>query len=112
MSRALSWYLSSLLLLVVFTLIGCVAAPPTEAATPPAATAKPVTVITTCKVDADCTVKNVGNCCGAFPACVNVNSATDPKGVMAQCQSSGMMSVCGFQDISGCQCVSGQCAAK
>ncbi|MCC4618668.1 hypothetical protein LL965_00710 [Xanthomonas cassavae CFBP 4642] len=112
MSRALSWYLSSLLLMASVFLIGCVTAPPTEAATPPPATAKPITVVTTCKVDADCAVKNVGNCCGAYPACVNVSSPTDPKGVMAQCQSSGMMSVCGFREISACQCVSGQCAAK
>ncbi|MCC8539257.1 hypothetical protein ACDH70_07745 [Xanthomonas axonopodis pv. poinsettiicola] len=111
MSRALSWYLSSLLPMASVFLIGCVAAPPTDAATPPA-TAKPITVVTTCKVDADCAVKNVGNCCGAYPACVNVNSPTDPKGVMAQCQSSGMMNVCGFREISACQCVSGQCAAK
>ncbi|MCC8624835.1 hypothetical protein [Xanthomonas vesicatoria] len=112
MSRVLSRCLSSLLLMALLVLMGCVAAPPTDAATPPPTSAKPVTVTTTCKVDADCTVKNVGNCCGAFPACVNVTSATDPQGVMAQCQSSGMMSVCGFREISACQCVSGQCAAK
>ncbi|PPV08637.1 hypothetical protein XBLMG947_0208 [Xanthomonas bromi] len=116
MSRLLSWCLSSLLLLSCLAAIGCVATPPTDAATPPAASipapAKPVTVTTTCRTDADCTVKNVGNCCGAFPACVNVNSATDPNGVLAQCQASGMMSVCGFREISACQCVAGQCAAK
>lgn len=112
MSRPSSWSLSSLLLACSLALIGCVAAAPTATTPSPATPAKPVTVVTTCKVDADCTVKNVGNCCGAFPACVNVNSPSDPAGVMAQCQSSGMMSVCGFQEISGCQCVSGQCTAK
>ncbi|MBB4130740.1 hypothetical protein [Xanthomonas sp. 3075] len=116
MSRLLSWCLSSLLVMACLVSIGCVAAPPTEAATPPpatgSATGKPITITTTCRTDADCTVKNVGNCCGAFPACVNVDSATDPKGVMAQCQASGMMSVCGFREISACQCVAGQCAAK
>lgn len=112
MSRLLYWCLSSLLLMACLVSIGGVAAPPTEAPTPPAGTGKPLTVTTTCRTDADCTVKNVGNCCGAFPACVNVNSATDPKGVMAQCQAGGKMSVCGFREISACQCVTGQCAAK
>ncbi|MFW3173420.1 hypothetical protein EX530_01660 [Xanthomonas phaseoli] len=108
------------MLLACLGSIGCVAAPPADTATPPAATGatrgpaagKAVIVTTTCRTDADCTVKNVGNCCGAFPACVNVNSATDPKGVLAQCQAGGMMSVCGFREISACQCVAGQCAAK
>lgn len=74
----------------------------------PGATGK---VNTTCKTDADCSVKNVGNCCGYYPACVNVNSPTDPDGVQAQCAKDGMASVCGFQEISGCQCVQGQCQA-
>ncbi|MCL1559220.1 hypothetical protein [Xanthomonas nasturtii] len=122
MSRLPSWCLRSVVLLSCLAAIGCVAAPPTDVATPPPASSaapasspapsKPVTVTTTCRTDADCTVKNIGNCCGAFPACVNVNSATDPKGVLAQCQASGMMSVCGFREISACQCVAGQCAAK
>ena len=72
----------------------------------------PIQVDTTCRSDADCTVKNVGNCCGAFPACVNVASPTDPDGVMAQCRASGRMSVCGFPQVTGCSCVSGQCVAK
>ena len=82
---------------------------------PPASGRVPGTtgkVNTTCKTDADCSVKNVGNCCGYYPACVNVNSPTDPKGVQAQCAKSGMASVCGFQEISGCQCVKGQCTAS
>ena len=56
-------------------------------------------------------VKNVGNCCGYYPACVNVNSPTDPKGVQAECAKKGMMSVCGFPDISSCSCKQGQCEA-
>lgn len=112
MTRALSWYLSILLLVASSILVGCVAATPGAPTPPPASAPTPPTVVTACKVDADCTVKNVGNCCGAYPACVNVNSPTDPKAVMAQCQSSGMMSVCGSREISACQCVSGQCAAK
>lgn len=62
-----------------------------------------------CKSDSDCTVKNVGNCCGAFPSCVNKDAKTDPAAVQAQCAKAGMASVCGFQEVSGCQCVQGQC---
>lgn len=72
----------------------------------------PAPVDTTCRMDADCTVKNVGNCCGYYPACVNVDSPTDPKGVQAECARKGMASVCGFQDISSCSCKQGHCEAE
>lgn len=83
--------------------------PPSGSVRAPGATGK---VDSSCRTDADCTVKNVGNCCGAYPACVNVDSPTDPEGVRAQCAKSGMASVCGFAEISGCQCVQGQCQAS
>jgi hypothetical protein len=91
--------------------------PPTDAAPVAGAPSspsdgQPVQVDTGCKTDADCTVKDVGNCCGYYPACVNVDSPTDPEGVRAQCQKSGMMSVCGFKEISGCRCVEGSCKAE
>jgi hypothetical protein len=69
----------------------------------------PVQVDRSCHTDADCAVKNVGNCCGAMPACVNKTSPTDPAGVQAQCAKDGMASVCGFAEIEGCRCVDGQC---
>ena len=72
---------------------------------------EPSQVNRSCRTDADCTVKNVGNCCGYYPACVNVDAQTNPDAVQAQCAKSGMASVCGFPEISGCQCVKGQCAA-
>ncbi len=62
-----------------------------------------------CKTDADCAVKDVGNCCGAFPMCVNKDAKTDPAAVQAQCAKDGMASVCGFKEVSGCQCVQGTC---
>lgn len=62
-----------------------------------------------CRTDSDCAVKNVGNCCGAFPMCVNKDAKTDPAAVQAQCAKAGVASVCGFQEVSGCQCVKGQC---
>lgn len=77
----------------------------------PAASATPVKIDASCRTSADCTVKNVGNCCGYYPACVNTSSPTDPQGVQAECARSGRMSVCGFREISACQCVRGQCEA-
>ncbi|HEY0503617.1 MAG TPA: hypothetical protein VGD42_08985 [Lysobacter sp.] len=69
----------------------------------------PVQINDRCRTDADCTVKNVGNCCGYYPACVNVDSPTDPEGVQRQCAKSGMASVCGWEEISSCSCVQGHC---
>ena len=63
-----------------------------------------------CRTDADCVVKDVGSCCGAMPACVNRNSPTDPAGVRAACSAQNRASVCGFNDITACHCVRGQCA--
>ena len=65
-----------------------------------------------CKVDADCVVKDVGNCCGYYPACVNKSSTPDPHAVQESCRKSGRMSVCGFQEISSCSCVEGKCKAE
>ena len=78
---------------------------------PPPDTDKPalVQIDTHCKSSADCAVKNVGNCCGAMPACVNQDSPTNPPAVQAQCQAKGMMGICGFREISACQCDNGQC---
>ena len=78
---------------------------------PPPGTDKPALgqIDTRCRSNADCAVKNVGNCCGAMPACVNRDSITDPQAVQAQCQAKGMMGLCGFREISACQCDNGQC---
>ncbi len=126
----------SLLLVLSTALVGCAAPPPAseaaeraaaEATPPPAQQhrappmsdpypprqAKPAVVVdSSCTRNSDCKVKNVGNCCGMMPACVNKDSPTDPAAVQAQCQASGMMSICGFQDIKACQCVSGRCEAE
>lgn len=72
---------------------------------------QPVVVDRSCRTDADCAVKDVGNCCGYYPACVNKDSPTDPAAVRAQCQRQGMASVCGFREISACICNAGQCQA-
>lgn len=85
--------------------------PPMSSPTPPQRVQDAVVVVTTCKNNADCAVKNVGNCCGAMPACVNKDSPTDPAAVQAQCNAKGMVGVCGFQEVTACQCRSGQCVS-
>lgn len=88
------------------------AARPGELATPPdapALTPESATVDYSCKTDADCAVKDVGNCCGYYPACVNTNSATFPDKVKADCAREGRMAVCGFREVRGCECVEGRC---
>ena len=71
----------------------------------------PVEVVRSCRTDSDCVVKNVGNCCGAMPACVNRDSPTDPAGVQARCAKEGTASVCGFTEIAGCRCANGRCVS-
>lgn len=83
--------------------------PRTGGPLPPQVLDAPVRIDRSCGTDADCTVKDVGNCCGAAPACVNVDSPTDPKAVQAACAKKGMASICGFKPIDHCQCVEHEC---
>mgnify|MGYP005755763433 FL=1 len=64
-----------------------------------------------CRTDADCAVRNIGNCCGYFPACVNAQAPTFPEQVKAACEAQGLSSICGFQDITACACIEGRCEA-
>ena len=112
-------------LLVLALLAACTAqqAAPAAAPSPPEAAAPPVPAAAparpgnasqpdrTCSVAADCEMKNVGNCCGYFPACVSKDAKVDPDAVRAECERTGMSSVCGFQDIQACACEQGQCRA-
>lgn len=77
--------------------------PPLAGATDPTAPSR------ACRTDADCAVKDVGNCCGTYPMCVHKDAPVDPKAVQAQCARQGMSSVCGFREVRGCSCVQGQC---
>lgn len=87
---------------------------PVMAEVPPAA--HPPTVVPevdrSCKIAADCEVKNVGNCCGYFPACVNKASATFPDLVAKKCAEQGVAGICGFPEIRACACVEGRCEAS
>lgn len=85
--------------------------PVSSAPVPATEATKPGEVDYSCTTDADCAVKDVGNCCGYYPACVNTNSPTFPEQVKAECAQNDMQSVCGFRDIEGCACVEGRCEA-
>jgi hypothetical protein len=62
-----------------------------------------------CTSDAQCVVKNIGNCCGYFPACVHRDQPVDPLAVQRRCAELGMQSICGFAEIAGCACVDSVC---
>lgn len=62
-----------------------------------------------CQSAQDCVVKDVGSCCGYNPQCVHVDQAVDPEGVKARCEQEGRVSICGFQEPQGCECVAQQC---
>lgn len=85
--------------------------PGTNPGTPPGAKpgAMPAAPDRSCRTDSDCAVKDVGNCCGYFPMCVNKNAQTDPAAVRAACEREGIASTCGFQEVKGCRCVENRC---
>lgn len=93
------------LLSILLALGGC------ASAAAPALIGTPTEPARHCRVDSDCAVKNVGNCCGYFPACVHRNSAVDPDQVRANCLKKGESSVCGFPEITACRCEQNQCSA-
>lgn len=117
----------TLMLLALVTSMGACAAPPQpapadqqEAANPPSQTAPApfaselaahAALRTTCERDSDCAVKDVGNCCGSYPACVNADSPVDPAAVARECADKGLAGICGFPVIEACVCSAGQCTA-
>ncbi len=78
---------------------------------PPSVTDNPAKdkVDYSCTGGNQCTIKDVGNCCGEYPACVNVDSPTFPEQVKADCARNGVSGICGFPVLEGCQCVEGRC---
>ena len=81
-------------------------------ALPPQRVPEPVRVDRSCGQDSDCVVKDIGSCCGRFPACVNRDSPADPAAVQARCARDGMAATCGFQEIAGCACRQHECVAR
>lgn len=98
------------LVMLVLGVSACAASAEKQVLAPATAT-KAGIVDYSCKADNDCAVKNVGNCCGYYPACVNTNSPTYPEQVRADCAREGKMAVCGFREISACSCNQGRCEA-
>jgi hypothetical protein len=94
--------------LLLLSLCACASAAPPRLLGPPIKAGD--TLDYSCHSDADCVVKDVGNCCGRFDACVNRDSPTFPEQVRAECAKKGMAGVCGFPVIEGCACVEGHCS--
>ncbi|HJT98528.1 MAG TPA: hypothetical protein VJ696_09455, partial [Rhodanobacteraceae bacterium] len=79
-------------------LAACASTAARTADPPPSAKTPADEVDYTCRTDADCAVKDVGNCCGRYPACVNRESPTFPDRVKAECAKKGEMGICGFRE--------------
>lgn len=62
-----------------------------------------------CRSDSDCTIKDVRNCCGYYPKCVNLNAGADPEFVAAACAREGLASACGYPSIDACRCIESHC---
>jgi hypothetical protein len=90
------------------SLVACAHAAPPRLLGPPV-TARNV-VDYSCHTDADCAVKNVGSCCGAYPACVNRESPVFPERVKEQCGKSHQMGTCNIPVVDACTCVEGRCS--
>ncbi|HEY6880836.1 MAG TPA: hypothetical protein VI299_22585 [Polyangiales bacterium] len=58
-----------------------------------------------CQTGNDCTVRDVGSCCGYYPRCANVNA------VFVRPVCNGTAGVCGFPVIDSCACVQGTCVS-
>lgn len=106
--KYVTWAVCLFLLLV--TGVGLAMAASQKEASVPQESAQ-ATPSVSCQTSSDCVIKDVGNCCGYFPACVNVNAKTDPEGVKKKCEQDGMASICGFADIQSCSCVNQRCVS-
>ena len=62
-----------------------------------------------CTSDVECTIKDIRNCCGYYPKCVNINSIPNQKLVIDLCEISESMPICGFQTINHCVCINNIC---
>jgi len=62
-----------------------------------------------CNEDSDCVIKDVGNCCGYYPKCVNSDAKVSRDTVEKVCSEGGLIGVCGFPSIKSCECSGGKC---
>ncbi|KAL7571191.1 hypothetical protein ACA910_008853 [Epithemia clementina (nom. ined.)] len=66
------------------------------------------TVDYSCTSESDCAVKDVGNCCGTYYLCVNVNF-TPNRSLACPDGNGSMYDMCGWRDIDKCICEQGRC---
>ncbi|MEO5559298.1 MAG: hypothetical protein ABIO49_05800 [Dokdonella sp.] len=95
-------------LTIALLLVACAHAAPPRLLGPPIKAGDVVDY--SCHVDADCAVKNVGSCCGAYPACVNSASPAFPEKVKEQCGKNHQMGTCNIPVVEACACVEGRCS--
>ncbi|MEO5627096.1 MAG: hypothetical protein ABIQ70_13900 [Dokdonella sp.] len=93
---------------IALLLVACAHAAPPRLLGPPIKAGDVVDY--SCHVDADCAVKDVGSCCGAYPACVNSASATFSEKVKEQCVKSDQVGTCNIPVVEACACVQGRCS--
>eukprot|EP00567_Pseudictyota_dubia_P007383 CAMPEP_0197438982 /NCGR_PEP_ID=MMETSP1175-20131217/5827_1 /TAXON_ID=1003142 /ORGANISM="Triceratium dubium, Strain CCMP147" /LENGTH=104 /DNA_ID=CAMNT_0042968803 /DNA_START=325 /DNA_END=636 /DNA_ORIENTATION=+ len=65
-----------------------------------------------CNSCGDCEVKNVGNCCGYYPKCVNTYFQPDLEKLEEWCANNDVSSVCGWTEIDACVCTEGRCEGR
>jgi hypothetical protein len=78
---------------------------------PSIVSAAPDANVYACTHDSDCVVKDVHNCCGYYPACVNTSAVIDVEAVNRECAKQNSVGICGFPEISGCSCQNGSCVS-
>ena len=64
-----------------------------------------------CEIDEDCVIKDVHNCCGYYPRCVNKDYTPDIEKVIEECKESGVASACGWPEITNCKCINNNCVS-
>jgi hypothetical protein len=65
-----------------------------------------------CNQDIDCKIKDVHNCCGYYPKCVNENVIVNSDFVKEACEKEGLVSVCGYPTVNYCVCEQSRCVSK
>ncbi|MBS3074963.1 hypothetical protein J4429_00730 [Candidatus Pacearchaeota archaeon] len=63
----------------------------------------------TCEQPEDCEIKDVRNCCGYHPECVNKNSIVNASLVKELCEHGAQTGLCGYKDIKSCKCEKNKC---
>ena len=62
-----------------------------------------------CIADGDCVIKDVHNCCGYYPQCVNKNAQVNPEMVTMICDKNQLGGICGSDTIKECECMKQKC---